>query len=260
VRLGEREGRPSGDSRCLPHPSPNAPIAWTSTRGRVDGQQLHVLAGPIDAVVASVWLRSPDGNERRAAQAEGFFLVAVPDEREGYELIARDAAGRDLKTVVLTPFSLHAFDSYARKVTGLPRTIIDTTDSRGRPMRLLLQPAEHGQTCLIIEAAGRSTTCPADSERTPTGLAVSPTLEGSIVYLSGSVGPEVSQLMLRYEGGREVERFVLYDIPRAHFEDGARPKQLIGWNADGVEVARQSVNQGVFGPQSSIWLPGDVSP
>jgi hypothetical protein len=34
VRLSEREGRPHGDSRCMPHPSPNAPIVWTSTNER----------------------------------------------------------------------------------------------------------------------------------------------------------------------------------------------------------------------------------
>jgi hypothetical protein len=266
VRLSEREGRPTGDSRCLPHVSPTAPIIWTSAKARVDGQQLHVLAGPIDPVVASVWLRSPDGNERRAAQAEGFFLVAFPDGREGYELIARDAAGGDLTTVPITPFTIRVTDWYGRKVTGPPRTVIETTDSRGRPLRLLLQPADHNETCLIIEARGRSTTCPpADKLRTPTGIAVYPTLEGSIVYLSGSVGPDVSRLTLRYEDGQEVEvpiveRFVLYDIPRAHFTDGARPTVLVGRNTEGVEVARQPIVQGVFGPHSSIWLPGDPSP
>ncbi len=266
VRLSEREGRPHGDSRCLPHVSPTALIIWTSTKERVDGQELDILAGPIDAVVASVWLRSPDGDERRAAQAEGLYLVALPDERQGYELIARDAAGRDLRTVALKPFTLDLFDSYRPKVTGPPRTVIETTDSRGRPLRLLLQPAERGQTCLIIETVGRGTGClPADKLRTPSGIAVYPTLEGSIVYLSGSVGPEVSQLTLHYEDGQEVEvpiveRFVLYDIPRAHFNDGARPTLLIGRNSEGVEVARQKVDQDVFGPKSSIWLPGDVSP
>src|SRR6266511_2215367 len=244
----------------------DARIIWTSTKERVDGQELDILAGPIDAVVASVWLRSPDGDERRAAQAEGLYLVALPDERQGYELIARDAAGRDLRTVALKPFTLDLFDSYRPKVTGPPRTVIETTDSRGRPLRLLLQPAERGQTCLIIETVGRGTGClPADKLRTPSGIAVYPTLEGSIVYLSGSVGPEVSQLTLHYEDGQEVEvpiveRFVLYDIPRAHFNDGARPTLLIGRNSEGVEVARQKVDQDVFGPKSSIWLPGDVSP
>lgn len=266
VRLSEREGRPHGDSRCVPRPSRNAPIIWTSTKERIDGQQLHVLAGPIDAVVASVWLRSPDGVERQAAQAEGLYLVAFPDEREGYQLIARDAAGRALQTVKLAPLILDVFDSFDRKVTGPPRTIIETTDSRGRPLRLLLQPAHHDRTCVIIEAVGRGTTCPpAGKLRAPSGIAVYPTLEGSIVYLSGSVGPEVSQLTLRYEDGEEVEvpvveRFVLYDIPRAHFNDGVRPIELIGRNTEGVEVARQRVDQDVFGPKSSIWLPGDVSP
>jgi hypothetical protein len=69
----------------------------------------------------------------------------------------------------------------------------------------------------------------------------------------------------RYQDGEEtevpvVERFVLYDIPRAHFSDGARPVLLIGRNSEGAEVARQRIGQGVFGPKSSIWLPGDVSP
>ncbi len=266
VRLSEREGRPHGDSRCMPHPSPNAPIVWTSTNEQVDGQALHILAGPVDAVVASVWLRSPDGDLRRVAQAEGFFLLALPDLSEGDRLIVRDAAGRDLQTLEITPRVAGMFDAHDTKVSGPPRTVIETTDSRGRPLRLLLQPGEDGKTCLIIEATGRGSTClPDDKLRAPSGIAVYPTLEGSIIYLSGSVGPEVSQLALRYENGEQVEvpiveRFVLYDIARAHFNDGARPIELIGRNSEGVEVARQKVDQDVFGPKSSIWLPGDVSP
>jgi hypothetical protein len=264
VRLSERDGSPQGESRCVPGPSPGAPILWTNAKRRVDGREVHVLAGPIDPVVGSVWLRSPDGADIRATQADGFYLVAFPDERQGYELIARDTAGREFKPVPLMGVIPGVFDRQSeRKVAGPPRTVIETTDSRGRPLRLLLQPVEHGETCLIV---GGGTTCPpADKLRTPTGIAVYPTLEGSIVYLSGSVGPEVSQLTLRYEDGQEVElpvveRFVLYDIPRAHFNDGARPIELIGRNSEGVEVAQQKVDQDVFGPKSSIWLPGDVSP
>jgi hypothetical protein len=266
VRLSEREGSPHGDSRCMPHPSPDAPIVWTSTNEQVDGQELHVLAGPVDPVVASVWLRSPDGGLRRVAQAEDFFLLALPDLDEGDRLIVRDAAGRDLRAFEITPFMAGMFDGYDRKVTGPPRTVIDTTDSRGRPLRLLLQPGQDGKTCVIIQAVGRGSTCPpADKLRASSGIAVYPTLEGSIIYLSGTVGPEVSQLTLRYENGEQVEvpiveRFVLYDIARAYFNDGARPIELIGRNSEGVEVARQKVDQGVFGPKSSIWLPGDVSP
>jgi hypothetical protein len=181
-------------------------------------------------------------------------------------LIVRDAAGRDVQAFEITPAVAGMFDAYDTKVSGPPRTVIETTDSRGRPLRLLLQPGEDDKTCLIIEARGRGSTCrPDDKLRAPSGVAVYPTLEGSIVYLSGSVGPEVSKLTLRYEDGEEVEvpiveRFVLYDIPRAHFNDGARPIELIGGNSEGVEVARQKVDQDVFGPKSSIWLPGDVAP
>jgi hypothetical protein len=46
-----------------------------------------------------------------------------------------------------------------------------------------------------------------------------------MVYVSGSVGPEVATLELHHQDGYVmelplVERFVLHDIPRARFEDG----------------------------------------
>lgn len=97
------------------------------------------------------------------------------------------------------------------------------------------------------------------------GIAVHPTLAGSIVYLNGSVGPEVKTLTLEYENGDAaelpiVERFVLFSIALENFHEGAQPRLLVAKDAEGREVARTPVNQHVFGPKSSIWLPGDVSP
>jgi hypothetical protein len=262
VRLSERAGDPRGDSRCTPKPSATAPIVWSRTRGG----GLTVVSGYLAANVESLELASPEGVARPVAIAERFFLAELPGGREGYALIARDADGAELERRSITDFTSEFQNATQRKVTGPPRTVIATTDSRGRPLRLLLRLAEGGDTCLIIEGNGAGLTCGnLDALRVDEGVRVHPALRGSIIFLEGSVGPEIATLTLEYEDGSTadvpiVERFVLFGIERKHFHEGARPLRLIGRDREGRVVAREPVGHGVFGPRSSIWLPGDVSP
>lgn len=262
VRLSERAGEPRGDSRCTPKPSPTAPIVWARTK---EGA-LTLVSGFLAENVESLLLRSPEGTETPVSTAERFFLAELPGGREGYRLIARDARGADIEYREITDFTAQFQDATQRKVAGPARTVIATTDSRGRPLRLVLRPAEGGQTCVIVEGNGAGLTCgKLDDLRVAEGLRVHPALRGSIVFLEGSVGPEVATLTLEYEDGSKVdvpivERFVLFGIERKHFREGARPVRLIGRDRAGREVAREPVGHGVFGPKSSIWLKGDVSP
>lgn len=86
-----------------------------------------------------------------------------------------------------------------------------------------------------------------------------------MVYVSGSVGPEVATLELHHQDGYVLElplteRFTLHDIPSARFEQGKRPILLVGRNRNSVEVARLNVDQTAFGPNSAIWSGENVSP
>jgi hypothetical protein len=262
VRLSERAGEPRGDSRCTPKPSATAPVVWSRTKQG----GLTIVSGYLADNVDSLWLRTPEGAMNRVATAERFFLAGLPDGREGHALIARDVGGTEIERREITDFTAGFQDATQRKVSGPARTVIATTDSRGRPLRLLLRPAEGGETCVVIEGNGGSLTCgKLDALRVDEGLRVHPALRGSIVFLEGSVGPEIATLTLEYEDGSTadvpiVERFVLFGIERKHFHEGARPLRLIGRDRAGRVVAREPVGHGVFGPKSSIWLPGDVSP
>jgi hypothetical protein len=262
VQLSERAGEPQGDSRCTPMPSPTAPIVWArTTQGG-----LRIVSGYLAGNVDSLWLRSPEGAMDPVATAERFFLAELPGGLEGYALVARDARGAEIERREITDFAAQMQNHMQLKLTGPPRTLIETTDSRGRPLRLLLRPAERGETCVIIEGNSGSGSCGKLSElRVAEGIRVHPALVGSIIFLEGSVGPEIATLTLAYEDGSTadvpiVERFVLFTIKREHFREGTRPLWLVGRDQAGREVAREQVGHGVFGPKSAIWLPGDVSP
>jgi hypothetical protein len=267
VQLSHERGRPGGESLCMPGPSPGAPLLWTRTSAQIGGQRLAILHGAVADNVASVVLRGPDGTEQRGRVGEGFFLLEAPDGGNGSVLIARDKDGGEVGRSPVNDFlaSIAKKRGGMQKVIGPERTIIDTKDSTGRPLRLSLRKVESGDTCMTVAARnGQSTGC-GGSYPASDGIAVTPTLAGSMVYLSGSVGPEVKQLTLLFQDGTEIdlpiaERFVLYDIPRAHFTAEHRPTVLIGRDSAGKETARTEVGQTAFAENTSIWDTGEVSP
>jgi hypothetical protein len=271
-RLSERAGAPRGEGHCGPHLSAGAPMIFVLHRATIDGRELAIVVGWAHESVESVVLRSPEGVERELEVSEGFFIADVPadgvpkDSRDGkpYTLVAKAGGGAELERIGVTEFA-GSLRMHSAKLAGPRRTVIETTDSRGRPMELSLIPIEGGKTCVRLETRnGMSTSCGAPV-RTDEGIQVHPTLMGSMVFVSGSVGPEVAKLELHHQDGYVlelpiVERFVLHDIPRARFEDGERPILLVARNRDGAEVARKEVGQTAFGPNSAIWSGGDVGP
>jgi hypothetical protein len=263
VSRSEAEGRPVGKSRCGPRPSVTGPIDWWRVRDAAGGRTITLVAGVVHESVASLSIEAPG---RPLELAERFFLADVSNGPDEFVLVARDAAGRELGRRSVNDFTAGFQDLFSLKQTGPPRTVISTRDHKGRPLKLTLRPAEGGLVCQSIgSGAGRAGSCTTpDKLRVEEGISVHPTLAGSIVYLNGSVGPEVKTLTLDYEDGSVVEvpiveRFVLFSIARKNFHEGAQPRQLVARDAEGREVARSPVGQRVFGPDSSIWLPGDVS-
>jgi hypothetical protein len=267
VSRSEAEGRPAGKSRCAPRPSPPGPIDWWRVRDSVRGRAITLVAGVVHESVASVSIETRDGARRRLELAERFFLADVSNVQGEFDLVARDSAGREFgQRRTVNDFTAGFQELFSLKEAGPPRTVIATRDHKGRPLKLTLRPAEGGLVCKSIgSGSGRSGTCvPTEQLRVDEGMSVHPTLAGSIVYLEGSVGPEVETLTLEYEDGSVVEvpiveRFVLFSIARENFFEGAQPRLLVAKDAEGREVARGPVGQRVFGPKSAIWLPGDVS-
>jgi hypothetical protein len=274
-RLSERSGSPQGEAKCGHRPIPTAPartvpILFALHRATIDGSELAILVGSTHESVDSVSLRSPEGDEEELALFENLFIAEIPadrvprDSREGqaYEVLAKDGAGTELPPLAVTELSSRWREHFP-KIAGPKRTVIDTTDSRGQPMRLSLIPIEGDE--VSIEIKTRTGTRIGGSPFADPGIMVHPTLMGSMVYVSGSVGPEVAKLELHHQDGyilelAIVERFVLHDIPRARFEDGKRPILLVARGRAGVEVDRVKVRQSPFGPNSAIWSGQDVGP
>lgn len=266
--LTTAHGKPQGEAKCGTRLSTGVPMWVDLKRPVVSGEELVIVVGWVHESVGSVVLRSPEGDESELPLSERFFMAdlradRVPkDFREGetYLVIARDRGGAELQRWPVAGVPRPHF--FNPKVTGAKRTVIETTDSRGRPMRLSLIPIENNETCVERETAlGTSMSCgpqPVVNE----GIQVHPTLMGSMVFVSGSVGPEVAKLELHHQDGYVLglplaERFVLYDIPSARFEEGKRPIMLVARNRDGVEVAREEIGQRVFVMQTAAGR-GDV--
>jgi hypothetical protein len=267
VTLSEQAGAPRGDSRCTPRPSATAALVWSRTRRTVDGRELTLIAGYMAENVSSVSLRSPEGATIPVRTAERFFLAELPAPATGYSVIAHGPGGEEIKSSMITDFTAGFQDAVLRKASGPARTVIATKDSRGRPLTLTLRPAEGGEVCATVKGrGGGSISCATpDHLRTSSGISVHPALVETMVFLDGSVGREVATLTLEHEDGTEidlpiVERFVLYDIPCAHFYEGARPIRLVGRDKSGRVVASEAITQRVFGPRTSIWPPEKFGP
>jgi hypothetical protein len=265
VSRSETDGQPVGKSRCGPGPSATVAIDWWRVREAVRGRTVTLVAGFVHESVSAISIEAP-GVQRRAQVAERFFLADVSDLPGEFAVVGRDVAGDEVGRRTVNDFTAGFQDAFSLKQTGPPRTVISTRDHKGRPLKLTLRPAEGGLVCKSVgSGAGLSGTCMSPEKlRVPEGMSVHPALAGSIVYLEGSVGPEVKSLTVEYEDGSAdevpiVERFVLFSIARKNFHEGAQPRQLVARDAEGREVARSHPRQGVFGPKSAIWLPGDQS-
>lgn len=252
--LTTESGEPRGDAKCGTRLSAGVPIVFNLSRPVVDGTELAIVVGWTHESVKSVVLRSPEGDESELPLSERFFMAEVPadrvpkDFREGktYVVIARDRRGAELERWPVAGVPRPLF--FNPKLAGPERTVIDTTDSRGRPMRLSLIPIEGNEKCVERKTAlGTGTSC-GPEPRVDEGIQVHPTLMESMVFLNGSVGPEVTKLELHHQDGYVLElpivdRFVLHDIPRSRFVEGKRPVLLVARGQDGVEVDRRKVNQ-----------------
>jgi hypothetical protein len=278
-RLSEQSGSPQGEANCGYRPPPTPPVSlsflFALHHATIDGSELAILVGWTHASVESVSLRSPEGDERELDLFENFFIAEIPadrvpkDSQDGkpYQVVATNRAGIELPPRGITEFSgsLWLQSTRSPKITGPKRTVIATTDSRGRPLRLSFVPIEGGKKCVELKTRNGTSTGCGPRLWTDEGIQVHPTLMGSMVFVSGSVGPEVAKLELHHQDGYVlelpiVERFVLHDIPRPRFEDGKRPNLLVARNRNGEEVAREKVGQTVFGPNSAIWSGEDVGP
>jgi hypothetical protein len=269
--LTRAAGRPQGEAKCGTRLSTGVPIVADLSRPVVDGKELAIVVGWAHESVETVVLRSPEGDESKLPLSERFFMAEVPAERvpqefhgqDTYDVLARDSTGAELERWPVAGLPRPLF--FNPKVTGPKRTVIDTTDSRGRPLVLSFIPIEGGERCVERKTRNGTSIACGSALWTDEGIQVHPTLMGSMVFVSGSVGPQVAKLELHHQDGYVlelpiVERFVLHDVPRARFVEGKRPNLLVARNRNGEEVAREKLGQRVFGPDSAIWSGEDVGP
>jgi hypothetical protein len=260
--LTTESGEPRGDAKCGTRLSPAVPTAIQLSRPVVDGRELAFVVGWTHESVESVVLRSPEGDESELPLSELFFMAEVPadgvpkDFREGktYVVIARDRRGAELERWPVAGVPRPLF--FNPKVAGPKRTVIETTDSRGRPVRLSFIPIEGGERCVELKTSGGTSMGCGTGLWVGQGIQVHPTLMEGMVFLNGSVGPEVTKLELHHQDGYIVELpivegFVLDDIPRARFEEGKRPVLLVARGRHGVEVAREKISQRLFEMQAA---------
>jgi hypothetical protein len=266
----EADGATQTKPRCGTRLSTGVPMVTNLSRPIVAGRELVIVVGWTHESVKSVVLRTPEGEESKLALSERFFIAEVPAERvpredfrkiQIYDVIARDGAGADLERWPVAGVPRPLF--FNPRVTGPKRTVIDTTDSRGRELRLSIIPIEGNETCVERKTANGTSGGCGRKLWVDQGIQVHPTLMGSMVLVSGSVGPEVATLELHHQDGFAVElpiteRFVLHDIPRERFEDGKRPSVLVARNRAGAEVGREKVSQRMF--DGALRLGRDTSP
>jgi hypothetical protein len=271
VEFGANGGT-RADPKCGPRLSTGVPMVTNLIRPVVAARELVLVVGWTHESVTSVVMRTPGGEESDLPLSERFFIAEVPAEHvpkkdlrkgETHDVIARDGTGADLERWPVAGVPRPLF--FNPRVTGPKRTVIDTTDSRGRRLRLSLIPIEGNEMCVERKTGNGTSGGCGPKLSVDQGIQVHPTLMGSMVFVSGSVGPEVAKLELHHQDGFVlelpiVERFVLHDIPRERFEDGKRPNLLVGMNRAGVEVAREKVGQRVFRSDSAIWSGRDVGP
>jgi hypothetical protein len=267
VRLSEPAGRPVGDSRCIRRAAPAGGLSWARTKQEVDGRVVAVVAGVVPADVVSGVVRSYDGAESPMALEGGFFLAELRQPDANYDLLAFDDSGTMVAIAQINFFSAGIEDFRDIKPTGPARTIIETRDSLGHPLRLKLRPAEDGVVCRVEEgAAGKGMSCgPEAAYLARKGLRIGVKMTASRMSYSGTVGPEVSSLELRYEDGRVedvpiVERYVLVAIRKSDFRQGRRPVRFVGRDDAGRVVDDHVVNPGHFDATSPIWLDQSIGP
>jgi hypothetical protein len=270
ARLSEEKGTPQGEANCGPHVGPFVFFLHLAT---VDDRRVAVVVGWVQENVGSVVLRSPDGTERELELSERFFIAEVPADRvpkhpgdgEPFGIVAKDAGGSELAWRPIIEAFAGSLLHGSPKITGPRRTLIETTDSSGRAMRLMLIPIEGGMTCVVRKTAGGTGGSCGPEPRVGKGIQVHPGLMESIVFLNGSVGPEVATLELHHQDGYvlelpTVERFVFHGIPRARFEEGKRPNLLVARDRDGAEITREKIGQRVFVTQTEAGRGDAIDP
>jgi hypothetical protein len=125
--------------------------------------------------------------------------------------------------------------------------VISVDTHTGVEAALWVAPTADGRTChwLRYGLGGFGGGCSEKQVLQPFGLGLS---QGKDVVLlwGGPLRQDIRSVEIRYEDGeradvKAIEGMVLYDIPAAHFPRGHRPFLLLARDAEGREVARQTI-------------------
>ena len=251
--LRRPEGRPNGAGGCSPTPmSPTVKLEHALGITRVGERNLRLVHGRVTPDVAAVELRYANGDSEELPLVEGFFLHEPRQDVEPAVVIARDAAGRELKRRQLHGPS--ALRLRLQQPTEPYRVLFRIEASAGYPLTFSIARATDGSLCDRIEYRGSEAGGCGPDERARVGrdeISVHPGLwneagDGKpLITLKGVVGADVARLELHYENGEVVElpiveRFVLFEIPPSHHND--RRFLLVARNRAGEVVSRHTVS------------------
>jgi hypothetical protein len=210
---------------------------------------------------ASIELRYENGDSDRERLTwvsppigAGFFVFDVGrghwNRNRPNELVLLDADGGFLRrepVQIVMPPPMRQDGTPADALLDEARKLISVDTHTGVEAALWVAPTADGRTChwLRYGLGGFGGGCPEKQSPQPFGLGLS---QGKDVVLlwGGPLRQDIRSVEIRYEDGeradvKAIEGMVLYDIPAAHFLRGHRPFLLVARDAEGREVARQTI-------------------
>jgi hypothetical protein len=181
-----------------------------------------------------------------------YFLAEFPGPADRFpnRFLSYSAEGRLLEQhPFMQPTNVAPPAQQPHPVTEPHEVVSINVRAGSEQVTLLIARASDGSYCQTVRSdrtpsnSGCSVTPPK-----PGQIGVSPMnfggAPGGILLLVGPVGSDISKLELRYHDGRVAsvplnEGWALYEIERADYGEGRRPRILIGRDASGRQIASQ---------------------
>ena len=220
-----------------------------------EGERLEVAyADGTSEEVPFVWVTAPIN--------AGFFVFDVPEERRvnshrPVSVVLFDRAGKVLVRESIPDLEMAWLRSVNHSPPGYPhlsvppeaiwekrRQLFDLRADDGARIGLWVAPGRDGSTCVWTT---QSYGC-FDSSQVEKGVGLGIGNGGTHVTLGGDrVGEGIVKIEARFEDGDKVELtpkegFLIWPIPSRHYPLGHRLEELVGYDASGQMIARQSVS------------------
>jgi hypothetical protein len=215
-----------------------------------------------DAVAIELQYENGDSNREQLTWVSppigaAFFVLDVGREHwnknRPRELALLDAGGAVLRRepvhfMTVMPPSIRQDGSPSDALLDEARKLISVDTHTGVEAALWIAPTADGRTChwLRYGRGGFGGGCSVRESPQRFGLGRSQG-ENVVLLWGGPLRQDIREIEIRYEDGERVEvkaieGMVLYDIPAAHFSRGHRPYLLVARDAEGRDVAQQTIS------------------